>query len=384
MMTDYDSLGQTGVAALSKGDAATARQAFEAIANAGRASLQLWLLLAQSCDMLDDRVAAHRAADQVLADDHRNLYALLMKADLHRRDGEDRAAAGWYARAFSIAQGLQGLPDDLIERLRKAERDNEEISARFHKHLHNMLAAAHVDLANIAPRFLESLAILSGTQQVYVQQPSSFYYPGLPQTTFYDATDFTWADALENQWQEIAAEAVTALSAGNDISPYVEADSTRPNRGHALLNDDRWSAFHIWKAGKLHGDAAQACPRTVAALQSLPLPQIQSRSPMALFSILKPHTHIPPHNGMLNTRLICHLPLIVPPSCKLRVGNQTRPVVPGKLMIFDDSIEHEAWNDSDAVRVVLLFEIWRPELSVAERMALTAMFESIQLYGADS
>jgi aspartyl/asparaginyl beta-hydroxylase (cupin superfamily) len=382
-MTDYNALAQSGVAALAKGDAATARRAFDTVAEAGRASLQLWLLLAQSCDMLDDRTAAHRAADQVLADDQRNLYALLIKADLHYRDGEDRAAAGWYARAFSIAQGLQGLPNDLLERLRRAERDNDAIAVRFHQHLQNRLAAANVDLANIAPRFRESLAILSGTQQVYVQQPSSFYYAGLPQTAFYDAKDFDWADGLERQWREIAAEAVSALSVNENIRPYVEADPTRPNRGHALLNDDRWSAFHIWQAGKLQEDAAQTCPRTVAALHTLPIPRIQNRSPMALFSILKPRTHIPPHNGMLNTRLICHLPLIVPPHCRLRVGNEIRPVVPGKLMIFDDSIEHEAWNDSDAVRVVLLFEIWRPELSVAERIALTAMFEAIQLYGDD-
>ena len=101
---------------------------------------------------------------------------------------------------------------------------------------------------------------------------------------------------------------------------------------------------------------------------------------MALFSILRPHTHIPPHHGMLNTRLICHLPLIVPDGCRLRVGNHTRPVVAGEVLIFDDSIEHEAWNDSDEVRVILLFEIWRPELTPAERAALTRLFEAVSLY----
>jgi len=101
---------------------------------------------------------------------------------------------------------------------------------------------------------------------------------------------------------------------------------------------------------------------------------------MVLFSILAPGTHIEPHNGMLNTRLICHLPLIVPPGCRLRVGNHVRAVEAGKPMIFDDSIEHEAWNDSDSPRAVLLFEIWRPELTAAERAALTAMYESVSRY----
>ena len=101
---------------------------------------------------------------------------------------------------------------------------------------------------------------------------------------------------------------------------------------------------------------------------------------MALYSILEPHTHIPPHNGMLNTRLICHLPLIVPDNCRLRVGNHTRAVEEGKVLIFDDSIEHEAWNDSDEVRVILLFEIWRPELSADEVKALTALYDAVNLY----
>jgi aspartyl/asparaginyl beta-hydroxylase (cupin superfamily) len=118
----------------------------------------------------------------------------------------------------------------------------------------------------------------------------------------------------------------------------------------------------------------------MAALAKVPMPVIAARSPMALFSVLQPGTHIPPHTGMLNTRLICHLPLIVPPDCTLRVGNQVEPVERGKLMIFDDSIEHEAWNRSDATRVVLLFEVWRPELSADERAALTILFESVGLY----
>jgi aspartyl/asparaginyl beta-hydroxylase (cupin superfamily) len=115
-------------------------------------------------------------------------------------------------------------------------------------------------------------------------------------------------------------------------------------------------------------------------LELPPIPRIRGRSPMALISILKPGTHIPPHHGMLNTRLICHIPLVVPPGCQLRVGRETRDVVEGQAMLFDDSIEHEAWNNGDSVRAVLLFEIWRPELSAEERAALTAMFETIGTY----
>ena len=84
---------------------------------------------------------------------------------------------------------------------------------------------------------------------------------------------------------------------------------------------------------------------------------------------------------MLNTRLICHLPIIVPENCgALRVGNQTRTWQEGKALIFDDSVEHEAWNNSNEERVVLLFDIWRPELTEDERRLITDMLVAVEEY----
>jgi aspartyl/asparaginyl beta-hydroxylase (cupin superfamily) len=85
---------------------------------------------------------------------------------------------------------------------------------------------------------------------------------------------------------------------------------------------------------------------------------------------------------MLNSRLICHLPLIVPPGCWLRVGNETREWDDGKLLIFDDSIEHEARNPSGEMRIVLIFDIWRPELSAGEREGISAIFDAIDGFRA--
>ncbi|MFZ9127288.1 MAG: aspartyl/asparaginyl beta-hydroxylase domain-containing protein, partial [Steroidobacteraceae bacterium] len=120
-------------------------------------------------------------------------------------------------------------------------------------------------------------------------------------------------------------------------------------------------------------------PDTLAALDLAPMPHIPRQAPMALFSKLAPRTRIPPHTGLLNTRLICHLPLVVPPDCgALRVGNEAHPWVEGEMLIFDDSIEHEAWNDSDQERVVLLFEVWRPEISAEERAMLTVLLRVVK------
>jgi aspartyl/asparaginyl beta-hydroxylase (cupin superfamily) len=119
----------------------------------------------------------------------------------------------------------------------------------------------------------------------------------------------------------------------------------------------------------------------MAALRDVPLTDAPGRTPSVLFSLLKPGTRIQPHNGQINARLICHLPLIVPPGCALRVGNETRPWVMGETLIFDDSIEHEAWNDSRETRVVLLFEVWRPELTAAERSSVAALLAAVGTYG---
>lgn len=128
---------------------------------------------------------------------------------------------------------------------------------------------------------------------------------------------------------------------------------------------------------------ATRCPATMAALAGAPLASVRNRSPSILFSLLRPGARIPPHTGFVNTRLICHLPLIVPPGCGLRVGNDTRTPVEGKAWVFDDTMEHEAWNLSDRIRGILLFEVWRPELTGEERALVSAMFEAIDAHSGE-
>ena len=376
-----EAVAQRGIEALRRGDALAAREAFTAITASGRATPQIWLFFAQSCDMADDRIAARAALAQVLTADPGNPYALVMQGELYTRDGDDRAASNWYDRAIDAAARIDGLPQDLVDRLARADAERAAISRRFAAAMAAALAAAGVDGEAAGPRFAEGLAIVSGTTRPFLQEPTSFYFPGLAQRAFFDAGDFAWAPMLEAAYPAIRAEAEAVLAARDGVAPYVERPRDRPAKPHTLLDDPRWSAFHLFRGGVPVADHAARCPATMAALDGLPIPVITGRSPMALFSILAPGTHIPPHNGMLNTRLIVHLPLIVPRNCRLRVGNTVRTVEAGKLLIFDDSIEHEAWNDSSEMRAVLLFEIWRPELTAAERAALTVMYETVSRYG---
>jgi aspartyl/asparaginyl beta-hydroxylase (cupin superfamily) len=144
-----------------------------------------------------------------------------------------------------------------------------------------------------------------------------------------------------------------------------------------MMNNADWSAFYLRKNGQVIDEHARRCPQTMAAVACVPLTVVPGRSPSVLFSLLKPGAHIPAHHGFVNTRLICHLPLIVPPGCTFRVGNDSREWVEGKAWVFDDTIEHEAWNRSDRHRVILLFEVWQPDLTPDEQQSIGKLFQAI-------
>jgi hypothetical protein len=377
---DLATIANAGVEALRRGDAHAARIAFAQVEAAGRGTHQLRLFLAQACAMLADREAAHRALDQVLREEPTNLYALILRGDLHRDAGDPRAAVSWYQAALTQAPRAGSLPPDMIKSLKRAEAAVTAAAADFQAHLDRQFAAAGVRVNALSPRFGEALDILAGRAAPHLQQPTSFYYPGLAPRPFFEREEFDWVPALEAAAPAIRTELEAVLTDPDALSPYVTADPDRPAKRHALLDDPSWSASHLLRNGMPIIENVVRCPKTMAALAAVPIPKIAGRSPMAMFSVLRAGTHIPPHWGMLNTRLICHLPLIVPEGCRLRVGNETRVVETNRTMIFDDSIEHEAWNDSAHTRVVLLFEIWRPDVDESERSALTTLYEAIGQY----
>jgi aspartyl/asparaginyl beta-hydroxylase (cupin superfamily) len=380
MTSNADQLIREGADAFRRGDFMVARGAFSA-AVAARPSAQGWMYLAQACAKTGDSDGEREALDRLLNLEPRNLHGLIARGDLAIRLKDDRAATAYYNMAVATAAQLETLPPGAQAGLERAEAAIAATADRFEVHLTASLAAAGVDPSAINPRFAEALDISSGRRSVYFQEPTSFFYPGLAHRQFFDASEFEWVAAIEAAAPAMRREAEAVLASGVGLSPYVENDYNRPVKTNSMVNNPDWSAFYLWKDGKLQAENAARCPETAAALSFVPLPHIAGRSPMALFSVLKPGMHIPPHNGLLNTRLICHIPLIVPPGCRLRVGNETRAVEFDTAMIFDDSIQHEAWNDSDQTRLVLLFEIWRPELDAGERVALTSMFESIDGYG---
>jgi aspartate beta-hydroxylase len=321
------------------------------------------------------------AIDGALARNPRDVAALIGKADHLAAGGDMRAASAFYLQAVRVASTAAIAPE-LRGEVARAQAACHAIAASIEASLREELARHGLEEDGASRRFRESLDILFGHRQPYVQQPQYYFFPGLPQVQFFDRDSFPWLPTVEAATPAIRSEMLAVMRDPSALHPYVRSDPSRPRNAQAGLADNPdWSAFYIWKDGAPVAGNAERCPKTLEALAGVPFPRVRGRMPSILFSVLRPGAHIPAHNGFINTRLICHLPLVAPPGCSFRVGNETREWVEGSAWAFDDTIEHEAWNRSAETRVVLLFELWRPELTERERAMVTAMFEAIDAHG---
>ena len=310
-----------------------------------------------------------------------DLATLLGRADEYARAGDPKSAMVFYQNALKEAQSSRFVDQQTLERLRGAQEFILKRAREFDESLGQVLAAAPAAAGAPSIRLKHSLEMLRGERQIYQQSPSAFYYPYLAQRQFFERDEFDWAPGIEAATPAIQQELRAVLEQGAEFRPYVENDPDRPYRDfHGLNEDPSWSALYLWQRGKPVEQNARQFPATMAALEKVALTGIGTRTPDVLFSRLEPGAHIPPHSGILNCRLVCHLPLIVPQGCWLRVGNETREWQEGKLLIFDDSMEHEAKNPTGYLRIILLFDTWRPELTEAERQAISLIFDAIDAF----
>ncbi len=372
--------------ALRNGQAAQAKSLFQSALQHPQAqnNAGIWLGLAFACANAKDQTGALEAVNSALELQPQNPQALLFKGDHLWHSGEKRTAAEFYQGFLIQAQQNDQLAPDLRAQVARVQANYDSVEAEQLNYLEEQMAGLGLSADKTGPRFQEALDISTGKKQFYPQQPSKFFFPQLPHIQFFDTAQFEWVEQLEAATTTIKQELEAALRNQVAFEPYLQSSEEVPTLSQSSnWDNDDWGAFYLWKSGQCQENAQAHFPKTLAALKNIPFAQIPDSSPNVLFSRLRPNTHIDPHCGFLNTRLICHLPLIIPENCgALRCGNDTRPWVEGKAMIFDDSIEHEAWNQSNEERVVLIFEIWRPELSQAERDAVTQLLTSIKAYQA--
>ncbi len=338
-------------------------------------------LLAAACLRLGDAEAATAAVDRALALDGREMRAVLVKADLLWAQGARREANLYYGAVIEIGAGRPAnLAPDLADGVTRARTIRQRLAANMLGELQAELDRAGYSGGTSDPRFTHALDLLTGKRRLYTPQPKAFFYPDLPNWQFYPRSMFPWADAVEAGTEAMVEELTALLTDDAGFAPYLNSHPDLPNQAdYPLIDSLDWSSCFLWKDGAATPNAAQ-CPRTMEALKDAPLCQVRARSPQVMFSQLKAGAHIKPHTGFVNTRLTCHLPLIVPPNCRFRVGNEVRAWEKGKFWAFDDTIEHEAINQSDRTRVVLIFDIWRPELSEEERHLVATLLETLDAF----
>ncbi|HEY3077156.1 MAG TPA: aspartyl/asparaginyl beta-hydroxylase domain-containing protein [Burkholderiales bacterium] len=376
-------LNVAGMRALASGDAGAARPLLERAAALDPATPLLWVNLALAHRELRDEAAERDALERALAVDPRYFPALLHKARLFERQGKLKAAAFMYHAFLNcLPPGVQPPPpvQDAIAHANQVLRENDRALEAFLQPRIDAARARHG--GERLERFDACLQTLLGKRALHRPEPTFMLFPRLPAIEFLERSHYPWLEAFDAATDEIRAEARAALAgAAEDFVPYISKPAGAPvDQWRELNNSKRWSTYFLLKNGTRIEDHLARCPRTAALLSEAPLCEIPGHAPTAFFSVLAPRTRIPAHTGVTNARFIVHLPLLVPPGCSYRVGAERREWREGEAWVFDDTFEHEAVNDSDQPRIVLIFDVWNCFLSEAERDLVAAVTAGVQDY----
>ncbi|MBL8518247.1 MAG: aspartyl/asparaginyl beta-hydroxylase domain-containing protein [Betaproteobacteria bacterium] len=380
-------LAALGEMALREGDSAEALRWLQAAAGSPLAGVEPHISLALACRQAGDAVREEQAIKQALARDPTHLLALMLKADYLERAGDRHEAALAYGAVIDVAPPVDRLHPELRAGVLKAFQYQDQYNREFGAFIDARLDDLLRDLpASQRDRFAESVDIMIGRKKRYESRSMVYHYPGLLPVPFLPRERFPWLDAFEQATDAIRDECAAVLARDQGLEPYLTYPEGAPlNQFAELNNSKRWSAYHLIKGGKVLSDHAANCATTLELLKTAPQPDQPGRTPAAMFSLLHPRTRIPAHVGVTNSRLVVHLPLIIPGRCGFRVGNATREWQLGKAWVFDDTIEHEAWNLSDQLRAILIFDIWHPDIPPEERSLITALMAGINAFkGEDS
>jgi aspartyl/asparaginyl beta-hydroxylase (cupin superfamily) len=186
------------------------------------------------------------------------------------------------------------------------------------------------------------------------------WYPGITRTPWHDPQQFSVVRALEARFEEIKAEAMRVR-----LAAYFE-------ESEGIERTGSWQVCMLFEQGRRHESLCEQCPITVSILDTHP--DVRRSAGLIYLSRMTPHTHVAAHQGGSNMRLRCQLAISIPQGdCGIRVGDQERRWEEGKCIVFDDTFVHEVWNRTDQDRIVLIVDLWNPQLTSLEREALEAI-----------
>jgi aspartate beta-hydroxylase len=307
--------------------------------------------------------------------------ARLHLAELHEKRGDTLRAVMTYARALNDAQAegrwlnaattpsaLQGAVVHAQQFVRERRLDGfAQLMEPFAKAygggaLRRVEQAVRIHLHLETPVYPDPR-----------QKPTFLFFPGLPAAPYLDKDLIPEIEDLESRTNEIRAELLALLPSASGRERVFHSGELEQANLRGLEEPPGWNGYYFFRHGERRADNCAACPVTAAALDALPLTRVRGHGPEVLFSVFSPGTHLLPHSGVTNTRVVGHLPLMIPDDCALRVGGEDHHWREGEVVVFDDTYEHEAWNRSGRTRVVMIFDLWNPFLSQAERAVLAEL-----------
>lgn len=340
-------------------------------------SPELWMNLAKAFREQSDDAGELQALEGALAIDQRHFMALVRLAELFERTGDRPRAAERWSGVLAMAGMMEERPPALETMLDHAREFVAGQRAGFAAAVETGLADARSGLDESQRRRFDACVDHAlGRRVIYANHPAGMHFPFLPAEEFFERAHFPWLDRIEAKTDIIRAELEALLAEDQSaIRPYVAMEPGTPaNKWSPLDHKLDWGALHLWKDGRRDEAVCARVPKTAAAVEALPLSDLPGRTPTVFFSLLRPGTHLPAHSGVSNVRAIIHLPLIVPPGCAFRVGGETREWEVARAWAFDDTIEHEAWNRSDQLRAILIFDVWNPYITEIERDLLRRFY----------
>jgi aspartyl/asparaginyl beta-hydroxylase (cupin superfamily) len=374
---------QAALRAMASGDLAGAETALSEAVGLDATSIPAWLNLAVVRRQRKDIEAAFAAIQTVLTLDPRNFPALLMSATMLESMGRGIPAALAYGRALANAPPDQALDAPTLKAVARGRVVHAAYTRQLGDHIRGQIGESEARCSAAERRRLDAFVdITLRVRRRYRQEPTEYYYPELPAIEFYEREEFPWLPEFESATAAVGKELADILREEEArFTPYIHYAEHMPlDQWRGLNQSRRWSAYHFFDRAKPIEDRCRMAPATIAAVSRLPQAAVAQRSPCAMYSALAPKTHIPPHTGIANFRLVVHLPLVVPPACRFRVGGEVREWRVGEGWVFDDTIEHEAWNDSDQARYILICDVWSPRLSPDERAAIAGVIAATDAF----
>ena len=376
-----------GLMALGRFEAAATR--LEALTSASPEIGEAWMRLGACRLHLGDISKAVDALERGMALAPDSFIVRLQLAEALQGLGRTEEALVHFFRAVNTAQAKgrwlndQTTAPDLRDRVRQAMAI---IDAGRHALFFDAIAPlvrqyGADELQRVAYALEGYLGLRPAGSPDPLQKPTFLHIPDLQPEPYFDRALFPWYAALEQSAEAIRMELQRVLSAREGLQPFLDF-SGGARKGDFLdnprdLDTAAWDAYFFYRHGEVFADHLAACPATAAALAQVPLTRIDGHAPEVLFSLLSPGTVIKPHHGVTNSRVVTHLPLIVPPDCALEVGGVEHAWTEGRCVTFDDTFLHAAWNRSDRLRVVMILDTWHPRLREVEVQALRRLVETI-------